>query len=159
MVQSGLVSGNTATHFKNGTQIGQFTHAYDTVIGKLVIGAEIGNAGFAGMDVAALLIYDRALSASERADVEAYLQRKYLVVPVVAPVLQLELLHNETEDMRIGFVSVYGLDYTLQVSTNLIQWDPLGTISGDGLPVEMIHTGGGTGPRRYYKVVVTKTGE
>lgn len=78
MVQSGIVSGSTATHFKNGTPIGQFTHNYDTVPGKLVVGAEIGNAGFAGMDVAALLIYDRALNDGERADVEAYLQNRYL---------------------------------------------------------------------------------
>ncbi|MEQ1850418.1 MAG: HYR domain-containing protein, partial [Chthoniobacteraceae bacterium] len=79
MVQSGLLNGGTATHFKDGTQIGQFAHTYNTGLTKLVIGAEIGNAGFAGMDVAAVLLYNRALSVSERADVEAYLRSRFLV--------------------------------------------------------------------------------
>lgn len=78
MIQSGLVDNNTASHFKNGTPVGQFAHGYNTVPGKLVIGADIGGTGFAGMDVAALLIYDRALNASERAAVEAYLRNRYL---------------------------------------------------------------------------------
>ena len=42
-----------------------------------MIGGEI-KSGFVNMDVAAVLIYNRALSATERASVESYLQTKYL---------------------------------------------------------------------------------
>ncbi|MEQ1851565.1 MAG: HYR domain-containing protein, partial [Chthoniobacteraceae bacterium] len=79
LVQSALVNNGTATHFKDGVQIGQWAHNYNTGLAKFVIGAEIGNLGYAGMDVAAVLLYDRALSASERAEVEAYLRTKFLV--------------------------------------------------------------------------------
>ncbi|HLT48525.1 MAG TPA: T9SS type A sorting domain-containing protein, partial [Rubricoccaceae bacterium] len=45
---------------------------------RIEVGREIGGLGYAAMDVAAVVVYDRALSASERAEVEAYLQEKYL---------------------------------------------------------------------------------
>ena len=44
---------------------------------KLVLGAEIGGLGESQLEVAAALIYDRALDATERAQVESYLQQKY----------------------------------------------------------------------------------
>jgi hypothetical protein len=84
-------------------------------------------------------------------------QRTVIVVEVVAPALELECLRNPTEDTRISFQTAYGLDYTLQTSTDLIQWDPLDTISGDGFGFQFIHTGGGAGPKRFYKVTVTKS--
>jgi hypothetical protein len=77
MIQSAVVSSGTATHFKDGTQIGQWAHTYNTGLTKMVIGAEIGNFGYVGMDVAAWLVYNRALTASERASVEAYLRTKF----------------------------------------------------------------------------------
>ncbi|MEM1084528.1 MAG: LamG-like jellyroll fold domain-containing protein [Verrucomicrobiota bacterium] len=78
MVQSGTVGGGSGTLFKDGVQIEQAARTYNTVLDKLVIGEEIGGAGFVPMNVAALLVYDRELSTSERADVEVYLQQKYL---------------------------------------------------------------------------------
>ncbi|MEQ1852352.1 MAG: hypothetical protein ABMA01_12255, partial [Chthoniobacteraceae bacterium] len=88
MVQSALLNGGTATHYKDGVQIGQWAHAYDTGLTKMVIGAEIGNLGFVGMDVGALLIYDRALSAGELASVQGYLQAKYFqTAPNTPPVV------------------------------------------------------------------------
>ncbi len=78
LVQSGLVSGGSGTLFRNGAQIAKFTHNYATALTRLVIGQEIGGAGYIGMDVAAVLLYDRALSESERASVEAYLTTKYV---------------------------------------------------------------------------------
>ncbi|MEQ1850547.1 MAG: HYR domain-containing protein [Chthoniobacteraceae bacterium] len=77
LVQSGLVASGTATLFKDGTQIAQFAHNYNTVLSKLVIGVEMANFGYVGMDVAAVLVYDRALTPAERASVEAYLRDKY----------------------------------------------------------------------------------
>ncbi len=78
LVQSGTVSNGMGTLYKNGAQIAQFAHTYSTALTRLVIGEEIAHYGFVQMDVAAVLIYNRALSASERASVEAYLHAKYL---------------------------------------------------------------------------------
>jgi hypothetical protein len=77
LLQSAVLNNGTATLYKNGAQIAQWTHTYNTLLSKLVIGAEI-KSGFVEMDVAAVLIYNRALNASERASVESYLQTKYL---------------------------------------------------------------------------------
>jgi hypothetical protein len=54
-----------------------------------VIGQEIGGSGYAGMDIAAVLLYNRALSGTERTQVTAYLHGKYVntapVVTIVSP--------------------------------------------------------------------------
>ena len=73
-----MLAGGTATLYRNEDPIAQWTHTYNTVLTKLVIGEEIGGFGFVDMDVAAALIYNRALSATERASVGAYLRSKYL---------------------------------------------------------------------------------
>ena len=86
MVQGGMVGGGTGRLYKNGTQVAQFPHTYNTTLSKLVVGEEIAGLGFMTMDVAALLIYDRALSEVERAGVESYLRKKYFEVNA-APVL------------------------------------------------------------------------
>jgi glucose/arabinose dehydrogenase len=78
LIQSGMLNGGTARLFKDGTQVAQFSHAYNTVLNKLVIGEEISNLGFAVIDVAAVLVYNRALSDSERASIDSYLRNKYL---------------------------------------------------------------------------------
>jgi glucose/arabinose dehydrogenase len=78
LVQSGQLSGGTATLFRNGAQIAQFNHNFNTTLTRLVIGQEIGQLGYITMDVAAVLIYNRALSSTERAAVESYLSGKYL---------------------------------------------------------------------------------
>ena len=94
LVQSAVLNNGTATLFKNGVALTQWAHVYNTVLTKLVIGEEIKNAGFINMDVAAVLIYDRALTDQERASVDAYLANKYLqpasgntapVVSITAP--------------------------------------------------------------------------
>jgi hypothetical protein len=78
LTQSAVHLGGSATMFKDGIQIAQWTHTYNTTLTKLAIGEEIAQRGFMTMDVAALLIYNRALDASERASVEAYLRNKYI---------------------------------------------------------------------------------
>lgn len=87
-----------------------------------------------------------------------YIYRSLTGPYVAAPMLRSQCLHNETNDMAIGFDSIGGLTCTLHTSTDLIEWDLLETIPGDGLPVQMIHTGGAVGPMRFYKVVVTRVG-
>lgn len=78
LVQTGVLNNGTATLFKDGAQVAQFSHAYATTLDRLVIAQELGSRGFIGMDVAAVLVYDRALSAAERSSVEAYLANKYV---------------------------------------------------------------------------------
>ena len=80
LIQAGTISGGNGTLYKDGAQIAQFAHAYNTTLNKLVIGQEIDGSGYAAMDVAAILVYDRALNAAERAQVETYLRDKFLVV-------------------------------------------------------------------------------
>lgn len=96
MVQSGMVSGGTGRLFKNGVQVGQFFHTYDTLVSKLVIGEEIKSLGFMPMDIAALLIYDRALSNEELGRIGTYLQKKYLdpAVPNSAPTIAISAPGN-----------------------------------------------------------------
>jgi hypothetical protein len=83
--------------------------------------------------------------------------RTVLVVELVAPELQLECLGNSTNDTRISFQTVLGLEYALHASTDLIQWEPLDIVSGDGFKIGLIHTGGGSGEKRFYKVTVAKS--
>ena len=78
LVHSGVVGGGNGTLYKDGVQVAQFAHAYQTVLTKMVIGQDMSGAGSVGMDAAAVLIYDRALSDVERANVETYLRGKYL---------------------------------------------------------------------------------
>jgi hypothetical protein len=85
--------------------------------------------------------------------------RTVVVVQVVAPVLELEYLRNPTNDTRISFETVLGLDYRIESSTNMIQWNLLQTVSGDDSLLQFTHTGGGSGNKRFYKVIVTKSGQ
>jgi hypothetical protein len=87
MIQSAVLSSAKATLYKNGAQIAQWTHSYNTVLNKLAIGQDLGGKGFVKLDVAAVLVYDRALSADERGSVEGFLSSTYLgsVSPEPAP--------------------------------------------------------------------------
>ena len=78
LTQSAVLANGQARLFKNGALIAQWNHTYDTTLAKLVIGEEIANLGFTDMEVAAVLIYDRALSELERDAVDAYLSDRYL---------------------------------------------------------------------------------
>jgi glucose/arabinose dehydrogenase/uncharacterized beta-barrel protein YwiB (DUF1934 family) len=81
MVQSAVVENDQFVHYKDGTQIDSGTHSFDTTLtadgSKFVVGEEIAEAGYADMDVAAVLVYDRALSDTERQQVQDHLQQKY----------------------------------------------------------------------------------
>ena len=45
----------------------------------MVVGTELDGSPFINMQVAAIVVYNRALSATEHDQVQAYLQLKYLV--------------------------------------------------------------------------------
>lgn len=77
LVQSAVLSSNQLDHYRDGKLIDSAFHAFNTAATDLVIGEEIDGSGFADMDVAAVLIYDRALTEMERHEVQAYLFSKY----------------------------------------------------------------------------------
>ena len=77
-MQSVVLDDNVTSHYRNGVLIDSDTHAFNTDVKKLVLGAEIAGLGESQLEVAAALIYDRALDAAERAQVETYLQQKYI---------------------------------------------------------------------------------
>ncbi|MEM1085023.1 MAG: Ig-like domain-containing protein, partial [Verrucomicrobiota bacterium] len=87
LVQSAVHDTGTATLFKDGVQVGSpLVNAFNTTLSKIVIGEEIGNAGFATMNVAAVLVYDRALNASEQTQVQDFLFAKYFNLPPVVTI-------------------------------------------------------------------------
>jgi PKD repeat protein len=88
LVQSAVLgpggTGRSFRHFKNGDLIGSGTHpspaGFNTGGARLVLGAELDRSPHIQMDVAAVLVYDRALNELERQEVESYLEEKYLGV-------------------------------------------------------------------------------
>ncbi len=80
LLQEIVHDGATVSHYRDGSLIAARAHTYNTDVANgdgLVIGAEIDGSPNIDMDIATLLIYDRALSNSERQQVENYLQEKY----------------------------------------------------------------------------------
>lgn len=77
LVQSVVLESNELDHYRDGQVIDSAFHAFNTSAVDLKLAEEIGGLGFADMDIAAVLIYDRALSEMERHEVEAYLYDKY----------------------------------------------------------------------------------
>ncbi len=78
LLQSAVLSANQLEHYRDGKLIDAAFHAFDTEATDLVIAEELDGSGFAEMDVASVLIYDRALTEMERHSVQAYLHSKYL---------------------------------------------------------------------------------
>jgi hypothetical protein len=79
-VYAGVAYGtaNQLDHYRDGEVIDSAFHAFNTQATDLKVAEEIDGSGFADMDVAAVLIYDRALTELERHEVQAYLHSKYL---------------------------------------------------------------------------------
>jgi hypothetical protein len=77
LIQSAVLNADTLSHYRDGSLIDSFLHGYTTEPDKIVVGAEIDGTPHVSMQVAAVLVYDRALSEGERQQVEAYLQNKY----------------------------------------------------------------------------------
>lgn len=78
MVQSVVLDNGVFDHYLNGDLIDSAEHTFSTDVERLLIGAEAAEYGESKMEVAAALIYDRALSNGERTGVEDYLFEKYL---------------------------------------------------------------------------------
>jgi glucose/arabinose dehydrogenase len=77
LVQSVRYDDGAYTMYRNGTPIVDGTHQFATVADDLLLGGNLNRRGFVGMEVAALLVYDRALTDEQLQAVEAYLADKY----------------------------------------------------------------------------------
>ena len=105
LIQEIVYDGTTVKHYKDGQLIDSQTHSYntDTTRGKgLVIGAELDSDPYVDMDVAAMLVYDRALSDAERQQVEAHLQNKYFGSVVTPPSNSKPIAVNDTASVEAG---------------------------------------------------------
>ncbi|MFW7413411.1 PQQ-dependent sugar dehydrogenase [Demequina sp. SO4-18] len=78
LVQSVVYDSTTFTHYADGIEIDSGTHSFNTSGDRMILGAEIDGTPYIDMDVAAALVYDRALGAAEHAAVSSYLSQKYL---------------------------------------------------------------------------------
>jgi glucose/arabinose dehydrogenase len=78
LVQSATHEAGTFTHYRDGVAIDSRRATFETRPERLVVGAELQPGAYVPMDVAAVLIYDRALTPDERRAVESYLATTYL---------------------------------------------------------------------------------
>jgi glucose/arabinose dehydrogenase/fibronectin type 3 domain-containing protein/uncharacterized protein (DUF2249 family) len=85
LTQSAVLSSGAASLYRDGALIGAMTHVYDTVLTRMALGEEISGLGNVEMDVAAVMVYNRALSGVERQMVGDYLESKYLTIVDIAP--------------------------------------------------------------------------
>ncbi|MGB5711274.1 MAG: hypothetical protein WBM44_10245, partial [Waterburya sp.] len=61
----------------DGATIDSSIHNYNTSLDKLVVGAEIDSSPYLDMEVAGIIVYDRALNEAELQQVNSYLEDKY----------------------------------------------------------------------------------
>jgi hypothetical protein len=71
LVQSIVLEGNTYTHYNDGAQIDSGTHTFDTGAAKLSIGSELSSPPYLDTEVAAVYVYDQALTDTERQQLES----------------------------------------------------------------------------------------
>ncbi len=78
MIQAATISGNTMTHYLNGNVIATGNNGFNTLVDRMVLGAEIDGSPTLDMQVAAIYIYDHALTEQEMATLSATLSTYYL---------------------------------------------------------------------------------
>jgi glucose/arabinose dehydrogenase len=132
LIHSVILNGVFFQHFRDGSLIDQNAGSFNTVLSKAVVAEEISGLRFVELDAAAILVYDRALSETERAQVEAYLQNKYFgapctpVVDVPAPSLpQRFALHQNSPNPFRG-TSVIRFDLPMATKIELVIFDVRG---------------------------------
>ena len=78
LVQTARYQNGNYQLYRNGASIASGTHTFNTGANSLVVGAELVPPPYTDMDVAAVVVYNRALTSTERQQVEAYLRQKYV---------------------------------------------------------------------------------
>ncbi|MEM6253280.1 MAG: Ig-like domain-containing protein, partial [Cyanobacteria bacterium P01_D01_bin.156] len=77
LLQTAKLEAGTLTQYKDGTLIDTSTADYNTTLDQILLGSEIDGSPYVDMSVASVLVFDRALTATEQQQIEAYLQSKY----------------------------------------------------------------------------------
>ena len=79
--QAAVVQGGNVLQFANGNLIGTNAHDYATGDGGIRVGVRLNDVNPIKMDVAEILIYDRAFSDVERRELDVYFQENYYAEP------------------------------------------------------------------------------
>ncbi len=56
---------------------------------------------------------------------------------------------------QFSFDTATGVNYEVQYSTNLIQWLPLVTLSGTGVPLTLIDPNAAGNQQRFYRIILS----
>jgi len=131
IVQSVVYDGSEFVHRVGGVEIDSGSHTFNTASGPIVVGADLDQDPYVDMQVAAVLMYDRALSADELANVDAYLEDGFGVSSVGAPIAvsdlatiriggaaEIDLLRND--EVVDGFIDA--------ASVEIVEPPQLGTV-------------------------------
>ncbi|WP_084102716.1 PQQ-dependent sugar dehydrogenase [Demequina sp. NBRC 110051] len=78
LVQSIVLDDDAWVHYRDGVEIDAGTQAYDTGADRIRLGAELNDNRKVAMDVAEILVYDRAVSPTEQAQIQDYFAQAYL---------------------------------------------------------------------------------
>ncbi len=78
LVHSAVLRSGVLEHYRNGQLIDSFSHTFATVPERLMIGAELDSRPHVAMQLATALVYDRALTSSEIAQMHEHLALTYL---------------------------------------------------------------------------------
>jgi hypothetical protein len=74
------------------------------------------------------------------------------------PAVQLAFV-NSGHDAAISFPTQTGWGYRLWAATNLLNgWGPVGTVSGNGSFLQIVHTNGAVGPQHYWRLEIKEGG-
>ena len=148
--QSAIVDGGTVTHYLDGTEIDSDAHVYATTSDRIRVGVELDDNRHMDMEIAEILVYDRALSPQEKAQVDAYIRLEYFgenTLPTTTDDIY-DITRSGTIDTTLdGLPGVLDNDFdpNLDAMTAVLGTPPLRgtlTLNPDG-SFEYIH--GGTG--------------
>ena len=79
LTQSAKLEGGILNHYKDSVQLNSDPHNYNTIVEQMMVGAEIDGDPYVDMEIAAIIIFNRALNEDEMKKIDSYLQNKYFL--------------------------------------------------------------------------------
>lgn len=165
LIQSVVLDSSELRHYRDGFLVGTDTHAFNTVATRMMIGGELDGSAFTSLEIAAVLVYDTALSNSDREAAEAYLRDKYLAIPCGS-----NLVPRADDDSAAVasagsvVIDVLGGDEDLDgsidaTSVAIVEMPQRGTVSVDPVTGAVTYThGGGADIVDYFRYTVDDNG-
>ncbi|MFV1963763.1 MAG: Ig-like domain-containing protein, partial [Acidimicrobiia bacterium] len=140
LVQTVALEGGMVKHYRDGVLLDTQPHTFNTILSKMALGAEIIDLYFIDMQVAAVLVYDHALTSAEQQQVQDFLQNKYVTSTGGDPGNQSPVAGDNSASVGTGGsvnIAVLGNDSdpdgTLDTTTVTIVTPPAnGTVLDDG---------------------------